>query len=165
MKGAALAWTRRSGCRWLVLATLALSLSGCAFLRSSFVQPEVALANIRLGATEGLYQHLVIDLMVTNPGRRPLALAGLHYRLRLEGYDLVKGSSWEPLHVEPGATVRYSVPAGFSLLSGLGFVRDILNNPRDQIRYELEATLEPDSYLLRPLQVRKTDFIRFSPDR
>ncbi|MDX9873301.1 MAG: LEA type 2 family protein [Spongiibacteraceae bacterium] len=151
--------------RWLLLALLVLALSGCAFLRSSFVQPEVALANIRLGTSEGLYQQLYIDLMVTNPGRQSLALAGLHYRLRLEGRELVKGTSWEPFNVGPGETVRYTVPAGFSLLSGLGFVRDLLNNPRDQIRYELEATLEPDSYFLRPLEVRKTDFIQLTPAR
>lgn len=143
-----------------VAVVLALAvLSGCGLLRSSFAQPDVAVASIRLQPNEGFYQPVLIDLMVYNPGRRPLELAGLHYRVRLEGHELVRGTSREPLEVPAGATVRYTVPAGFNLLSGLGFLRDLLARPRERLRYELEATLEPAGIYWQPIEVRRADFI------
>lgn len=147
------------------LAVLLVMLSGCGMLRSFVAQPEVSIAAIRLGQTEGFYQPLFIDLVILNPGRQDLALAALHYRIRLEGHDLVRGTSREPLRVAAGETARYTVPAGINLLSSLGFARDLLSRPRDRIRYELEASLEPEGVYWRPIEVRQADYISLGGSR
>lgn len=149
--------------RALWALALTLLLTGCGLLRSTFVEPDVSIAALRLGQSDGLYQHLLIDLVITNPGRNALELAALHYRIRVEGRELVSGVSRKPLSVAPGGTVRYTVPAGFNLLSGIGLARDLLAKSDNSLRYELEATLEPDSPFWQPIQIRRADVIPLQP--
>jgi hypothetical protein len=54
------------------------------------------------------------------------------------------------------------MPATISLMSGFGFIRDLLNKPKDQVAYELNATLEPSGLFSVPLMVRKADAIKLT---
>jgi LEA14-like dessication related protein len=144
--------------RALVLMLVAL-LAGCGLLRSGLVDPEVSLVGLRMGSGDGLHQTVLVDLLVTNPNSIDLKLNAIQYRIRLDGRDLVSGVSREPFEVPAGESARYAVPATISLLSGFGFIKDMLTKPRDKISYELNATLEPSGLFAFPITVRKADSV------
>lgn len=151
--------------RWLRLLVLPLLLAqaGCGWLqRERFADPDVAIAGLRMGPGEGFYQTIYIDLVITNPNDRGIRLDAITYRIRLQGRDLVSGTSREPLDLPPAGVARYTVPAGVNLLSGLGFIKDFLTKQRDSINYEVDATLEPSGLFSLPIRVRKSDSISLS---
>lgn len=145
--------------RYVVLAMVVSMLGACSLLRGQLADPEVALVGLRMGPNDGLSQTIVVDLLVTNPNSVDLKLNAIQYRIRLDGRDLVSGMSREPFEVPAGESARYSVPATISLLSGFGFIRDMLTKPRDKISYELNATLEPSGLFSMPITVKKADSI------
>lgn len=145
--------------RCALLLTLVSLLAGCGLFRSGLADPQVALAGLRMGSGDGLNQTVIVDLLVTNPNSVDLKLNAIQYRIRLDGRDLVSGSSREPFEVPAGESARYSLPATISLLSGFGFIRDMLTKPRDKISYELNATLEPRGLFSMPITVRKADTV------
>jgi LEA14-like dessication related protein len=142
-----------------LLLTLVSLLAGCGLLRSGLADPEVALVGLRMGPGDGLSQTIMVDLLVTNPNSVDLKLNAIQYRIRLDGRDLVSGVSREPFEVAAGKSERYAVPATISLLSGFGFIKDMLTKPRDKISYELNATLEPSGLFSMPITVRKADTV------
>jgi LEA14-like dessication related protein len=148
-------------CRVLVLGFATL-LAGCGLLRSGLVDPEVALVGLRMGPGDGLNQTVMVGLLVTNPNSIDLKLNAIQYRIRLDGRDLVSGSSREPFEVPAGDSARYEVPATINLLSGFGFIKSMLSKPRDKIGYELNATLEPAGLFAMPITVRKADTVSLS---
>lgn len=145
--------------RRALLLALVASLAGCGLLRGGLADPEVTLVGLRMGSGDGLSQTIMVDLLVTNPNSIDLELNAIQYRIRLDGRDLISGSSREPFEVPAGGNARYTVPASISLMSGFGFIKDMLNKPRDKISYELNATLEPRGLFSIPVTVRKADFI------
>lgn len=152
----------RNACRafrWCLLA-LTLALGGCGLFRGQFADPEVAIAGLRMGQSEGLYQQVLVDLVIINPNKRELALEAIDYRIRLNGHELVSGISRTPLLVEPGGTARYTVPATLSLFGSFSVIREILLNPQQEsVTYELDAKLEPASIWLPAIRVNKRETI------
>jgi LEA14-like dessication related protein len=147
---------RMKGALVLILVSL---LAGCGLLQSGLADPQVALVGLRMGAGDGLNQTVMVDLLVTNPNSVDLKLNAIQYRVRLDGRDLISGVSREPFEVPAGESARYAVPATISLLSGFGFIKDMLTKPRDKISYELNATLEPSGLFSMPITVRKADTV------
>lgn len=144
----------------LLCLPMLLALSACGlFHRDHPMDPDIAISGLRMGPGEGFYQTIYIDLVITNPNRTAMKLDAITYRIRLQGRDLVNGTSREPLDVAAGGTARYTVPAGVNLLSGLGFIKDFLQKQRDSINYEIDATLEPSGMFSLPIRVRKSDSI------
>lgn len=148
--------------RLLVIGVAALLLGACSLFHNEMIDPEVALVGLRAGPSDGLNQTVIVDLQITNPNGSDLRLNAIQYRIRLDGRDLISGSSREPLDVEAGGSERYSVPASISLLSGFSFIKDMLTKPRDKIAYELNATLEPSGLFSLPITVKKADTIALS---
>lgn len=143
----------------VLLAVLLLALQGCAWMRGDLIKPEVAISGLRLGPSQGLYQSVYVDLMITNPNKVALQLDAITYRVRLQGRDLVNGISREPLDVPAGGTASYTVPASVNVMNSMGLIKDVLLKPRGEIRYELDATLEPTGFFALPINVKKTDSI------
>ncbi len=138
-------------------------LSGCAMLRGDFVEPEVAIAGIRMGQAEGLYQPLFVDVVITNPNRKELALDGITYKIELQGHDLVKGTSREPLVVAAGGTARYTIPASLNLFSGVGLIRDLMSQQgKGALNYKFEAQLDPTSWWMPTINVDRSDSINLT---
>jgi LEA14-like dessication related protein len=149
--------------RHAALLAVLVSLGACSLFRNEFSDPEVALVGLHMGQGDGLYQTVMVDLMVTNPNHMALKLNAIQYRIRLDGRDLVSGVNREPFEVPAGGSAKYTVPASISLLSGFGFIKDMLTKPRDKISYELSATLEPTGLFSMPITVKKADFITLAP--
>lgn len=132
-------------------------IGGCAALRSDLKSPDVSVASVRMGAGDGMYQTMLVDLMITNPNSTALKFNAISYRVRIEGRDLVSGTSNEPLEIAAGGSQKYTVPATVSLMSSFGLVRDLMSKPKNKIAYELNATLEPSGLFSLPISVRKVD--------
>jgi LEA14-like dessication related protein len=145
--------------RHLALLITCFGIGACSLLHNEFADPQVELVGLHLGPGDGLSQTVMVDLMVTNPNRMALKLNAIQYRIRLDGRDLVSGVSREPFEVPGGGSAKYTVPATISLLSGFGFIKNMLNKPRDKISYELNATLEPSGLFSMPITVKKSDSI------
>ncbi len=139
-----------------VVAAL-LALGACAALRGDLAAPDVALAGLRMGQGDGMYQTLYVDLMISNPNSIALKFNAISYRIRIEGRDLVSGTSREPLEIPSGGVKKYTVPATIGLMSGFGLIRDLMNKPKNKIAYELNATLEPGGLFSMPITVKKID--------
>src|SRR5690606_39377514 len=101
--------------RSLGIAAIVLATSACGLVPTR-QRCDVSLASVRMGQGEGLYQTVLLDLMVSNPDPSPLKLNALSYRVRIDGRELASGISREPLEVMPGATVKYTVPATVNVL-------------------------------------------------
>jgi LEA14-like dessication related protein len=144
------------------LAALALTLSGCSMFGQHRVQPEVALAGLRMGPGDGLHQTLLVDLVITNLDASPLKLNALTYRVWVEGRELATGTSREPLDVAAGGSAKYTVPASINLVAGFGFIRELLMKPKNKVNYTIDATLEPSGLFSIPISVRKTDAVSLS---
>lgn len=148
----------------LLVASLVV-LSGCAMLRGDFVEPDVAIAAIRMGKAEGLYQPLFVDVVITNPNREALALDGITYKIELQGHELVKGASREPLNVAAGGTARYTIPASLNLFNGVGLLRDLMmqqGKGGSSLKYNFEAQLDPASWWIPKINVDHSDEIKVS---
>jgi|SRR6185295_11628036 len=139
------------------VAPWVLLLAGCSFFRNDFAPPDVTLAGLRLGQGDGLYQTLLVDLVLSNPNASDLKLNAISYRVKVEGRELASGASREPLTVPAHGTATYTMPATISLMSSFGFVRDVLTKSKSKVGYELTATLEPSGLFSIPLTVRKSD--------
>lgn len=144
--------------RWLMIVVL-VSLSACSALRVNLLEPDVAVTGLRLGQSEGMSQTVLVDLTITNPNDTPLKFNAVSYRVRIEGRELVSGKSHEPLEIAAGGTLKYTVPATLSFMSGFGLIRDLMSKPKNKIAYELHATLDPSGLFSMPINVKKTNTI------
>ncbi len=148
---------QRVAVKRLSMVVLLLALGACAAMRNEFAPPDVALAGLRMGQGDSMSQTLLVDLMITNPNSVALKFNAISYRVRIEGRDLVNGTSREPLEIAPGAAQKYTVPATVGLMSGFGLIRDLMSKPKNKIAYELNATLEPSGLFSMPLTIKKAD--------
>lgn len=146
--------------RLLSVATaLIIFLSGCAAFHTNLAEPDVSLVGLRMGHGDGMYQTVLVDLMIANPNDTALKFNAINYRVRIEGRDLVSGSNHEPLEIAANGNQKYTVPATVSLMSGFGLIRDLISKPKNKISYELNATLEPTGLFSLPINVKKVDTI------
>lgn len=143
----------------ILVVVVVMSLSACGMFSSKLTPPDVSLAGLRLGQGDGLYQTVLVDLVLTNPNTSALKLNAISYHVRVAGRDLVSGTSSEPLLVPAGGSAHYTVPATVSLINSFGLIRDVLMKPGDKVAYELTATLEPSGLFSIPITVRKADTV------
>jgi LEA14-like dessication related protein len=143
------------------LVTLLIALGGCAALQGDLTAPDVALVGLHMGRGDGMNQTLLVDLVIKNPNKLALKFNAMSYRIRIEGRELVSGTSREPLEIAAGGTQKYTVPATISLMSGFGLMRDLMSKPKNKIAYELNATLEPSGLFSLPISVKKADMFSF----
>lgn len=140
--------------RWLVIAGLMLVLlGGCAHLGLKLEQPQVKVVSLRLLPSEGMEQRFGIGLRITNPNATGINLVGMSYSLKLQGYDLLSGVSNDIPPIDAYSEVPLEIIANVDLFNGLRFIQSLLENPTDNLSYELVAKLSLDSSLLPPIRI------------
>lgn len=121
-----------------LLATISLLLiSGCAGLFSSFEEPQVSLADIRVQEVKTLETAFLIQLRITNPNDGPLDIQGLSCEVELDGRKFASGLQGEQLSIPPYGSTLVPVEVYASVLdmfsSVIGMIQNA-NRPGSQIR-------------------------------
>jgi LEA14-like dessication related protein len=83
-----------------------------------------------------------VVLHVTNPNRKALDIAGLSYTIHLQGNKLIEGVANELPVVAAYGEADISLHATANLMSGLNLLGDLLNQPSDQVEFELNAEID-----------------------
>ncbi|MGS2724344.1 LEA type 2 family protein [Porticoccus sp. GXU_MW_L64] len=126
-----------------VVLLAVMLLTGCASLTPGFQNPEVNLVAVApVSSSSLLEQRFKVGLRVLNPNSVPLPVKGLSYSLKLNGYKVVSGATGDIPELPAYGDVRLDLEAGVNLLGGARFLSGILNNPHQQLDYQLETRLD-----------------------
>ena len=83
-----------------------------------------------------------IVLQVTNPNREALDVAGLSYTIHLQGKKLITGVANNLPEIAAYGEADISLHATADLIGGISLLGDLLNQPSDQVEFELNAEID-----------------------
>jgi LEA14-like dessication related protein len=97
--------------RPLAVSCLAILLAACAGIDPGVAveTPQVQLANIRIAELGLFEQRYELELRVRNPNRFVVPIAGLVYRLTINGEPFGRGASDQSVNLAANAETRLSV--------------------------------------------------------
>lgn len=125
---------------WLFLAAL---LSACSFMAEPILQkPDIQLRDIRLKNATLLEQEFIIDFSVKNPNSFELPVRALNYRIQLNELELFKGNSVQDFIVPAKSSTTFSVTVHCNLWRHLRNLRQVLNDPHQPVRYQLNSEIK-----------------------
>ncbi len=133
----------------VVLATLWL-LSGCANLVPT-QPPKVSLVYLKRLPPEGLDQRFLLGLRLSNPNKKALPLRSLHYKVSLNGRELVTGMSGPLPTIAAQGDTLVELDARMNLINAVLRLGEILRGSDAGLTYQLDTDLEliglPDVHL------------------
>lgn len=153
-----LAWSRTA--RLGVLALTTLLLQACSGMQTGYESPTVSVQSFRAipsGTGAGLPM-FEIGLLVTNPNLEPLELAGVSYKISLDGKNIINGVGNDLPVIEGYGEGLFTVNAGIDVLAGIQLFRSLMNKTDDTFEYAFEAKLDPGAYR-RKIRVRDSGSI------
>ena len=127
--------------RSIILLLLFIAV-GCAPLLPNFETPTVNLTSFRVLPSNSVVPTFEIGLHVINPNRMALKLQGLSYHVELEGYRILSGVSNQLPVIEAYDEGDVLLQARPDLFSTINLFTELLNQPRDQFHFNLEALLD-----------------------
>ena len=68
-----------------------LLLGSCAAIGPKLEDPNVKLVGLRLLPSQGLQQHIAVDLLISNPNARDLSVRGITYKIGVENINFLDG--------------------------------------------------------------------------
>ena len=119
-----------------------LLLAACMSLPSDFKEPSVSLVSITPQITNIFAPEFDVVLHVTNPNRKALDIAGLSYTIHLQGNKLIEGVANELPLVAAYGEADISLHARADLMGGISLLGDLLNQPSNQVEFELNAEID-----------------------
>ena len=147
-KNKMLEWSRPT------VALLALlCIHACTGMRSDFETPTVTVSSFRTVPSDGAMPKFEIGLHVTNPNREDLKLVGVAYTVSVEGRDLINGVGNDLPVIEGYGEGEFVVTAAVSLFEGAMLLKDLMNSPKDRLKYKFEAKLDIGAFA-PPIRVR-----------
>ncbi|GAB4196034.1 MAG: hypothetical protein Tsb002_29070 [Wenzhouxiangellaceae bacterium] len=142
----------------LLLLLSSLNLSGCAALPPGYEMPVVNVLGLRPVSSSGVVPAFEIDLHIINPNRQALELEGIFYTVEIEGHRILSGVANQlpivPAYGESDVTLGASV----DVLSSITLLTDLMQQPRQQYEYYLDAKLDMGGFR-RSLRVDKQGLI------
>lgn len=123
------------------------SLPGCASLQPNFETPGVTVTSFRILPSSGLAPEFEIGLRVSNPNPQALNLRGVAYTASLDGRELIKGVANDLPTIEAYGTGDVTLTATPDVMGGIQFFTELMRDPRDAVKYELEAKLDVGSFV------------------
>lgn len=131
----------------------------CAFITSCAQliptkPPEVALIGLKRLEPNGFEQRFLISLRLTNPNKQSLPVQSLSYRLNINGQPLVNGSSGALPTLAGHSDTQVDLEARINLISAIGQLAAILQQPDAPLQYQLEADIQLRN--LPDIQVKKS---------
>lgn len=141
---------------------LLLLLSACQTLDPRFESPSVTVESLKALPASGFSQPFEVGLKVVNPNAQELKLSGISYQLSIEGHKLAEGASNQVPAVPAFGEASFTIKVSTNLLGGIKLLNDLLNNPRDAVRYELRAKLGTGLPLLPGITVVESGEFNFT---
>lgn len=151
--------------RWQpsILAALLL-LSACSGLMPRYEAPTVSITSVRAVPSQGALPDFEVGLRVINPNRDALGLVGISYTVSLEGNELIRGVGRDFPRIEGYGQEDLTITASANLFAGIRLISELMNSPRQDVRYDIEAKLDLGG--LRPtLTVRDSGMMSLSGAR
>jgi LEA14-like dessication related protein len=132
---------------WLIVALVTLpSLVACVSIPSDFKEPGVTLVSIRPQLRNLFAPEFDVVLEVTNPNRVALEIVGLSYTVHLQGIKLIEGVATDIPKIAAYGKAKVTLNATADLASGLSLLGDLLQRPREQVDFELNADIDLGSF-------------------
>lgn len=108
--------------RLIIVAALALAMTGCSLPTTRFETPKVSLINLALQHVNMKSQEFLLDLRVENPNPYGLDISGVDADLALEGRGVAHGQTRQRLHIPAAGTAKVQVGITTHLLDSLGSI-------------------------------------------
>ena len=147
--------------RFLLRSALLLPLLGleaCATLSSDFKKPGVRLISVTPQLRNLFAPEFDVILEITNPNREALDIVGISYTISLQGVELVDGVANDLPTIEAYGKARVSLNAVADLASGFNLLSDLMQQPTDEIDFEMNADIDLGTFYPM-LKVRRSGVI------
>lgn len=134
--------------RWfapLAVIVLLAGLAGCA-APQKVVAPSIALQDVKLLNTEGLTQHLQVELLVSNPNDFDIPLTGLKFGMQMNGLDFAEGLSNQRVDIPRLGRAVVPVEVTVSVLAVLKQIQAV--QKKSGLGYRVAGTAYLDHLLL-----------------
>ncbi len=144
-----------------IILLLFFTFLGCAPLLPRFETPTVHLTSFRVLPGNSIVPTFEIGLHVINPNRIALKLHGLSYNVELEGFRVLSGVSNQLPVIEAYGEGDILLQARPDLFSTISLFTNLLNQPREQFTFTLEALLDVGG-LMPKIRVYKEGMLSLS---
>jgi len=129
--------------RWRILPLIAmLWLAGCVSIPPDFKEPGVTLVSVRPQLRNLFAPEFDVTLEVTNPNRVALEIVGISYTVHLQGIKLIEGVASDIPKIAAYGKAEVTLNATADLASGISLIGDLLQRPREQVDFELNANID-----------------------
>lgn len=119
-----------------------LCLAGCVSIPPDFKEPGVTLVSIRPQLRNLFAADFEVVLEVTNPNRVALDIVGIGYTIQLQGIKLIDGVASDIPKISAYGKAEVTLNATADLASGLSLLGELLQKPREQVDFELNADID-----------------------
>ncbi len=133
--------------RRFILILVVFSLVGCAQFYPNFETPTVSVKSFRVLPGQGALPVFEIGLHVINPNRTELTLEGISYHVDLEGHRVLSGVANQLPVIEAYGEGDVVLQVQPDLFSTLSLFTDLMNQPRDQFKFDLTAYLDVGGFM------------------
>ena len=132
---------------------------GCANLDPDYDPPKVEVVGVESAEGESQLLRFRIKLRILNPNAKPLRLSGIYYVLKVEGLNVVSGTARDFPEIAGFSEQIVTVSAAASLVNSIRLAAELINKPRESLRYELQAKLGTTHGWMPALKVTESGVI------
>ncbi len=134
--------------RWfapLAVIVLLAGLGGCVTTQK-IQSPSIVLQDVKLLNTEGLTQHLQVELLVSNPNDFDIPLTGLKFGMQMNGLDFAEGLSNQRIDIPRLGRAVVPVEVTVSVLAIMKQIQAV--QKKNGVDYRVAGTVYLDHILL-----------------
>ncbi len=156
----------RSRFCWVLVALLSLFplLQSCVTpVGTQFDKPTLNLVSITPLPAEGFSQRFRLGFVIRNSNASSLVTKGMLYDIYFEDHKLLSGVSNSVPTVEGYTEGSFDVIASTNMLGSLQLITDLMQQPRNQFGYRLEARLDLSSPINRKISIKETGEFSLAP--
>ena len=150
--------------RWfspLAVIVLIAGLGGCG-APQKVLAPSIALQDVKLSNTEGLTQHIRIELLVSNPNDFDIPLTGLKFGMQMNGLDFAEGLSSQRVDIPHLGRAVVPVEVTVSVLALMKQIQAV--QKKNGLDYRVTGTVFLDHLLLPSVDFDRKGKVDLSVD-
>ncbi len=119
-------------------------LASCSGMGSNFQKPEVKVVSISPSDNKNgsFKQSFNIGLEIMNPNSRALNLAGMSYRIQIDGFSVLSGVAKDIPTIAGYSQETVNVNTSISILEGLRFINSLISKSSSSLNYRMTATID-----------------------